>query len=403
MKLLKSNYLFIYACIFLLFAIYSIFDYIGPPKIYLKPFELLGVPAFRSKDLLIQGTDIENKIWATRGMVVYKYSDSDKAFFRKYHIPTGLSIHWLRNFNLVRKITLRPECVELLPLSDTESVAMSAARVWYKSISNSKFEDTLFLPNYGIGRGQGIRNSGITYAGNSTLFMGEYYLNVNRTPVRIFSSYNKGQSWDTAFIFKPGEIRHIHSIQKDPFSNRSWICTGDLDEESMIAWSDDNFISLNPLGKGGGMWRSCQLVFTPDYIYWGTDTTDNDISGIYRWNRKTNKTVKLYSIKGLIFYSTILHDGTIVMSTNRAGRSNEEDNKTRLFIITNGDRLASIPFGTWDSKRKFAKLRLQRDQGGRNLFITCLNHKEFSDGDIVVLSESSVKKIAYNAKSIVYP
>jgi hypothetical protein len=37
-------------------------------------------------------------------------------------------------------------------------------------------------------------------------------------------------------------------------------------------------------------------------------------------------------------------------------------------------------------------LRFQRDQGGSSLAITCLNQKEFPDGELLIISEDNLLK-----------
>lgn len=59
--------------------------------------------------------------------------------------------------------------------------------------------------------------------------------------------------------------------------------------------------------------------------------------------------------------------------------------------------------GTRYSLRKYAKLRLQRDQGGNLLYITCLNQKEISDGDLIIISEKEIKSKAKNVASKPHP
>jgi len=90
---------------------------------------------------------------------------------------------------------------------------------------------------------------------------------------------------------------------------------------------------------------------------------------------------------------------TIVMSTNREGANNEKDDKTRLWIITHGKYVVSFVCGTWASSRKYAKLRFQRDQGSNYLYMTCLNQKEYNDGDLIVISEEGLKATAESVLS----
>lgn len=202
-------------------------------------------------------------------------------------------------------------------------------------------------------------------------------------------------SWEEAFEFKPGHIRHIHAIQKDPYTEKLWVLTGDSDEESMIAWSNNEFRSILEIGHGSPIWRVCQLIFTEKEIYWGTDTEIDGFSGIYRWDKETAEIEKLQKVNGCVFFGTRLANGTIVMSTNREGDSNELDNRTHLLILTKDNKIKSFKCGTWNHNKKgfwfkYAMLRFQRNQGGPKLVMTCLNQKEFPDGELIMISEETL-------------
>jgi hypothetical protein len=213
--------------------------------------------------------------------------------------------------------------------------------------------------------------------------------------VKIYK-YNKiNLDWNIAYEFLPGQIRHIHSLQKDPYTGKLWICTGDKDNEAMIGWSNNNFGSINPIGKGSQIWRACQLVFTEEAVLWGTDTGSVELAGVYRWDQTTMELTRLIETNGAVFFGTRLAGETIVMSTDREGFPNEQDNRTRLFILSKEGKIITKQFGTWKYNKSglrfnFAKLRLQRNQGNDTLVISVLNQKEFPDGDLIIIKEEYI-------------
>jgi len=267
--------------------------------------------------------------------------------------------------------------------------------MWYRTSDGNKFERTFKLKYYGIGIGIGMMSTGLANLNDSLLFIGEYFRNPQKVEVKIYKSKNFGKTWETAYVFQPGNIQHIHSLQPDPYSGNLWICTGDSDTESMIGWSGDNYGSICPIGKGSQIWCACQLVFTENAVYWGTDHYKENFAGIYRWDRKSHELSMIREIDGVMFFGTRLSKGTIVMSNDREGCSLEKDDKTKIFIITNDDKIRTIDGYTWNYKKagfrsSFAKLRFQRDQGAHSLAITCLNQKEIPDGDMVIISEDAL-------------
>lgn len=391
----KNRILFSLSILTVLGLIYLIRDYHGPKTISLYNDNAFGFSCLRASDLLVQEYDQWGNLWATRGMKVYKLKRGDEKFQRVAHVPTGFSIFWIRNFSIIRKLTIRPECVELTASANGDLCALSAGKIWYKPANSGEFHETFRLSNYGFGD-QGIRNDGIINIDDSTYYFGEYFRNPERDKVRLYRSSEDMSYWEVAYQFQPRQVRHIHSIQKDPYSNKIWVCTGDNDDESMIMWSDDNFNTINKIGYGNQIWRVCQLVFTEENIFWGTDTGSENISGIYSWNRQNAKLKKHLEIDGAVFFGTRLRNGTIVLSTNREGAKNEKDDKTRLYIFYEGNAIKVIECGTWDHKKpgfwyKYAMLRFQRDQGGPSLAITCLNQKEFPDSELIIISEKEIQ------------
>jgi hypothetical protein len=390
----KQLLLAITILILLLVAVYLTIDYHGPSQISLKTDTIFGFSCLRAKDLVVQEYDKKGDLWATRGMIAYKLKKGDNKFSRVAHIPTGLSIFWLRNFSILRRLTLRPECVEMVVTDNEDICALSAGRIWHLLSGGKKFKETFKLSNYGFGN-QGIRNDGIIDINDTIVFFGEYFKNLNRDNVRIFKSINNMSSWQEAYEFKARHIRHIHAIQKDPYTEKLWVLTGDEDEESMLAWSDDEFKSIVQIGHGSQLWRVCQLVFTEKEIYWGTDTYSDHEAGIYRLDKKTAELEKLKKLNGRIFFATKLANGTIVMSTDREGSEDELDKLTRLFIITEDNKITSFDCGTWNHNKKgfwfkYAMLRFQRNQGGPSLAVTCLNQKELPDGELIIISEETL-------------
>jgi len=374
--------------------LYLIVDFRGPGSIPLRPGIAFGTSCYHAKDLIIQECEGSDNLWATRGMAVYCLNRNEGKFTRITHIPSGFSFFWLNNFKIIRVLTVNPECAEISVNRDGSICAFSAGFIWYRDSDGKRFRKTFRLSHYGIGRGRGIFN-GLLKVNNNLLFFGEYFRNKEKTQVRIYKSSNFGQTWEIAHEFKPGTIYHIHALQKDPYTGRLWICTGDDADESMIGWSDDDFQHIYPIGHGSLIWVACKLVFTEEDVYWGTDADSSDVSGIYKWNKSDVKLTRIIEADGAFFYGTMLKRGTIVMSTDRESLSIEKDDKTRLYIIDKNNNVKIITCGTWNNKKagfqfRFAKLRFQRYQGNDSLWITCLNQKEIPDGDMIMVSEESL-------------
>lgn len=379
--------------------IYLATDYFGPKNIGLRPDNKFGLDCLRARDLVVQEFDKNGNLWATRGLLIYCLRNGDVKFKKAFHLNTGFSHFWFNNFTFVRKYMLRAECIEMT-ISDNGSIcAFTSGAMWNKTENEKKFRKTFILPNYGISVGRGIMSTGLSFLSGEDFVFGEYFSNSQKTAIKIYRYLDYLKEWNAIYEFPPGQIRHIHSLQKDPYTGRFWVCTGDEDQEPMIGWSDDEFKSVNPIGRGSQKWRACQLVFTEDAVYWGADTGSEEHGGIYKWDKKTEIVKQLQRFPGAIFYGTRLSTGHIIMSTDRESFPNERDDKTRFLIIDESDNIREIEGGSWNYQKKgirfnFAKLRLQRTQGNHLLAVSCLNLKEIPDGDLLIFDEYIFNKIS---------
>ena len=375
-------------------AVYLVVDYIGSPRIKLRSSIAFGIDCLKANELIVQEFDIQGNLWATRGFIIYCLRRGEDEFVKVARIPSGSSIFWFNNFRIVRRLTLRSECVELTLSKEGRITAFASGIIWYSIGPGQKFRKVQTLEHFGLRIGRGVMSTGILHADNTEFFLGEYFNNPERVSVRVYNFNNNINAWKTSYTFKPGQIRHIHALQRDNFTDRLWICAGDENDEPMIGWSDDNYTSITPIGSGSQIWRTCQLVFTEEAIFWGTDTGSEDLAGIYRWDKKSAELKQVHRTKGAVFFAVALKNGTIVMSTDREGFPNENDDKTRLILLNRNGEVVTIPCGTWKYKKhgfrfNFAKLRLQRSSGDDLLVISVLNQKEFPESELFIFPQEN--------------
>ena len=373
--------------------IYLVIDYRGPKEIALKPYVAFHMKCLRAKELIVQEVDREGSIWATRGLLIYRKKEGEDKFRQVAHVPSGLSYFWLNNFSLFRKFTNKPECIEVSITDCAHICAMSDGRMWHRSGLSGRFRETMKLRHFGLGVGRGILSNGLLSLEDGSVYFGEYFRNPKRSEeVHIYISRDNGQSWSVAYTFEPGVIRHVHALQEDPFTGRLWVCTGDYNNEAMIGWSDNGFKDIQQIGTGSQIWRTTQLVFTEEAIYWGSDTGSVELAGIYRWDRRSEEISQVHKSAGGILFGTRLHDGTLVFSMDREGFENEKDQKTRFIIVEAGGGVSEIEGGTWKHWKKsikysFAMIRFQRNQGYSTLPVSLINQKEYPAGEFLMFEK----------------
>ncbi len=100
------------------------------------------------------------------------------------------------------------------------------------------------------------------------LLFGDYGLNPDHLPVRIYCRDTDG-CWKTLYSFPAEMVRHIHNIISS--EDRIYILTGDEDSECGIWYTDDEFKTVYPLLRGNQQYRCCQMIPTPEGLFFVTD------------------------------------------------------------------------------------------------------------------------------------
>ena len=178
------------------------------------------------------------------------------------------------------------------------------------------------------------------------LYYGQYFANPNRLPARIYASEDNGRSWKSVYEFV--DVRHVHGIFSDPWSDSLWITTGDDDEECGIWKTDNKFSSMQRVLGGSQQFRAVQLVFAPDYIYFGTDTP-REQNFIYRFSRDLGEPERLFPVASSVFFGTRVGRRIFFSTVCEPSSVNE----TRMITLLASDESGS----NWQTVTKLQKDR----------------------------------------------
>lgn len=102
------------------------------------------------------------------------------------------------------------------------------------------------------------------------LIFGEYRSNPERSAVRILSV--EDEVVETKYIFRPGTIRHIHAIYKDPIEERFLVLTGDNDSESGLLSMSRDFRDCRWVVRGTQQARAMGVIALRDNFVLPMDT-----------------------------------------------------------------------------------------------------------------------------------
>ena len=105
-----------------------------------------------------------------------------------------------------------------------------------------------------------------------TVYWGEYFDNRERAEVHIYASTDRGETWQVAYTFPAGSIRHVHNIVYDRWGDCLWILTGDEESECKVLRATCDLRSVEVVLSGNQQARAVAAIPMPDALYLSTDT-----------------------------------------------------------------------------------------------------------------------------------
>lgn len=259
-------------------------------------------------------------IIASAGRTIFKSTNGGKTWDEFLVIPVSLSTRIKISTRLGRRL-FRQYVYHIIPVDKYITVFGFSSIFIFDAKTKQLISTNVIV---------GSRPLVVThYKGD--IYYGEYTSNVERHPIRIFRSTSDKKSFEEFYRFD--DIRHVHSIQHDPFSDKLFVATGDEDIECMIGYFEEK--SLVPIAQGSQQVRCIQLLFTEDYIYYATDAPDEK-NHIYRKHRTESKPEKLQEIGGPVFYG-FQTDGMMFFSTVCEPSAINNQEEVELWASLNGE------------------------------------------------------------------
>jgi len=255
-----------------------------PARIDWRAVELPGSRAFKASGLVLQYEDGQT-IWASRGYDIYRSVDQGP-FERVAALRPPLGESWGGYSRTLRTRLGHQELLEVLPLRPDLLLVFGGGGVYRLDLTRQAQERVLTLRYFGRGKGRGVM-SAIAVDDQGSIFFGEYTNLETPHTCRLWRSSDEGRSWTTAYELPEGAVLHIHGVQWDPDAKVLWLMTGDASAETYLGFSHDRGEHFEWIGEGHQLYRTCSLFFTPEAVFWATDTEENHL---VRWSRATKQT-----------------------------------------------------------------------------------------------------------------
>jgi hypothetical protein len=131
---------------------------------------------------------------------------------------------------------------------------------------------------------RGTRPLHLTATPDGRVFFGEYFSNDQRDEVHIYASQDEGQTWQPAYTFPKGAVRHVHNIVYDRWQHCLWIFTGDYGDECRILRASCDLKTIETVMAGNQQARAVAAVVTAEGVYFASDTP-LEANHVYRLSR----------------------------------------------------------------------------------------------------------------------
>jgi len=285
-------------------------------------------------------------IVAARDYDILVKAHKDGEWRRVASVPGHPARRWTAAFPILRTVS-RSGIRLIAPVEDSKAVVFCDRGIFLLDLRPS----SPALTKIGhVTRGNGPLLQGCCVDGSGVLYYGEYSGGRERIDTHIYYLQQDWPEWRIYYTFPAGTIRHIHAVQYDPFSKTVWVATGDRDEESQIGFlvNTPEGSKLNVIASGNQRFRAVSLLFTRDYVYWGTDAQDRT-NAIVRWCRSTGSVEQLSTVDGPVFYSTTDSQGRLFFTTAAEPMQNGKSS-AGLWMSADGQAWAKV--AQW-KKHKF--------------------------------------------------
>src|SRR6202158_193561 len=139
---------------------------------------------------------------------------------------------------------------------------------------------------------RGTRPPHVTAIPSGRIYWGEYFDNRERAEVHIYVSADRGRTWQIAYTFPAGSIRHVHNIVYDRWGDCLWILTGDEGAECKVLRASCDLGAGEVVLAGKQQARAVAAIRTQKGLYLSTDTP-SEKNHVYRLDYRTDPAGKV--------------------------------------------------------------------------------------------------------------
>jgi hypothetical protein len=335
------------------------------------------------REMLVHWSDADSAL-CTLDHAVYRYTYETDRFEWLFRLPPKVDSWAGRCKDRLARSWLKqrwmpgPGISDLVQLANGDVVVIYDRIYWYSDRFAAPVAAVLAC-NALPALAPPLRGGIAVHGASQRVYFGEY-LNGHDRYIRVFCIDVSANVVRECWRFSRQEIKHIHAIHYDKFRRRLWVCTGDLDHESNLYYTDDEFSTLHKFGGGDQSWRVIAMLFDEHGMEWGMDAGKDApadaINRIYRHDFRSGQRSERMVIGNPAYAACDFSDGTAVMQTTfEPGRLQDTPEAAALWLRDrqgNWTRVLSLPYGAMNRPGvgRYGMIYLPRGQSpsGRLLF-----------------------------------
>ena len=253
---------------------------------------------------------------AVRGYTFYRYDYTNRKWGKYAKVIDPLN-SLFACFSLSGRLT-RAEITKYYQLRDGSELCIARKGIFRKEANERNFVKTFNIL-------RGSRPMNICEDQDGSLYFGEYFANMEKQAVHIYSSQDHGKSWNVVYTFPNGNINHVHGIYMDPYTGKMWIATGDRENECIIGYTENGFKTIKEVFRGGQDYRTCVLFFYKDFIVFGTDSQYQQ-NELKKFDRKSLEITSLQKVQGPVIRGTQCGNIAVISTDVEPSKVNRDKN-----------------------------------------------------------------------------
>ena len=240
-----------------------------------------------------QYIDSQGRLYISRLYDIFRSDDGGAVWQLDCSVPLSGYKPALARFSLAARL-LRYYVAVFQIMDDGTRIAVAREGIYRAEPGESQLSLSFRIK-------RGSRPMNICVDGPRVIF-GEYGDCYKNQETYIYVSEDRGRTFEVAYTFPRGSIRHVHNVIVDPYSDHYWVLVGDYDTQPGIGVLDKDLKNIDWLQRGDPESRVVGAIVKPDCLLYGTDS-DITRNFIIRLEKQSGKRTKLLEVEGSSLYA----------------------------------------------------------------------------------------------------